>query len=259
MRNQLYELEVAIAKGVVPGHRIMTKFAERQAVGVVEVDIWDSQALNLVYLSAAETMFLASDDATDTNGGSGAWNVLVQGLDNDFNEIGEVVVLDGQTPVETVQEYIRVFRMSILTGGTDAQLNGILTCTASVSDTLQASIIDGNNQTLMSHFTVPAGHMAMITKVLTSSGEGKEVTLKARTRDTQTPNAVFRVGRSTIVFQGNMRDRDIAPVPEKYDIKVTAKSSAAGTKVDFTYRIILIEHAYLGASALNPDPTKVAG
>jgi len=92
----------------------------------------------------------AADNGTST---TGALTVEVEGLDADFMQIIETVTLDGATGVNTVNSYIRIFRMIVLTAGSGGSNVGAILATAAVDATVTASIPIGENQTHMAIYT----------------------------------------------------------------------------------------------------------
>lgn len=125
--------------------------------------IWDgTAALNnstYTYLTEPTTLRVESDD----NGDDGA-TYLIEGLDGDYNPVSESITTDAGTGIGTgTQQFLRVFRAKITSnGGVNA---GNVSITNSANDVLLAYIIDGNGQTLMSIYTVPAGKTAYLFKI----------------------------------------------------------------------------------------------
>ena len=58
-----------------------------------------------------------SDDADDTSAGTGARTIFIQGLDADYDELTEVLIMNGLTPVQSVNTYMRIFRTQNITAG----------------------------------------------------------------------------------------------------------------------------------------------
>jgi hypothetical protein len=90
-------------------------------------------------------------------GDTGAAVVGVYGLDADFNPQNENVVLTGLTEANLTHDYIRIYRMAVLTAGSAGSAIGNIDCQIQSGGTLAARIITDNNQTLMAIFTVPNG------------------------------------------------------------------------------------------------------
>jgi hypothetical protein len=89
--------------------------------------------------------------------GTGARTVEIQGLNENWQIVKEIITLNGTTDVPTVNTYRRIFRMKVLTVGALGENVGIITATAQVDGTVTAQISATNNQTLMAIYTIPAG------------------------------------------------------------------------------------------------------
>jgi len=89
--------------------------------------------------------------------GTGAATIQIFGLDSDWASQTETVVLNGTTVVDLAKTYIRINRMVVLTAGSSGGAEGTLTCRIDGAGTTAAVINNGNNQTLMAIYTIPAG------------------------------------------------------------------------------------------------------
>lgn len=90
-------------------------------------DVWTTGGLYPFPTVAAATT-IVSGSASDTAAGTGARTVRVIGLDANYLQIQEDIVLNGATPVTLVNTYLRILRASIQTigsGGTNAGLISI--------------------------------------------------------------------------------------------------------------------------------------
>jgi hypothetical protein len=163
-RTEPFDLQVA--RGQITGHKLLFKFGNNSDINGALETVWSAGGL-YVYPAAATVMTVSSSSANDTSGGTGARTVLVSGLDADYNEISETVTLSGQTPVNTVKSYLRMFRAFVVTAGSGGTAAGTIyvgggTVTAGVPATVYAEIVLGDNQTTMALWTVPAGYTAYI-------------------------------------------------------------------------------------------------
>jgi hypothetical protein len=89
--------------------------------------------------------------------GTGARTLRIQGLDSSYNFAEETVDMDGTTTVTTTQTFLRVFRMSVETAGSTGNNEGTITVTYTGGSDVAATISQGNGQTLMALYTIPAG------------------------------------------------------------------------------------------------------
>ena len=154
---------IHIANGQMLGASHINKFGYTGADVNGTATIWDGTAVNgatgYTYLDAPTTLRVESDD----NGDDGA-SYLIEGLDVNYNPISESITTDANTGVGTgTQQFLRVFRARITSNG--GVNSGNVSIKNSANDVLLAYIIDGNGQTLMSIYTVPAGKTAYLFKL----------------------------------------------------------------------------------------------
>lgn len=162
---------------VVEGHNIDFDTADG------EMDLWGC-GVNLTYLGAAETLDVASDDAADTNGGTGAWAVFILGVDAAFNVVQDLVTLNGTTPVESAVAFYRVNGIFLVGSGTSETNEGNITLTASSSSTIQGCIDIGYSTGIQGFHTIPIGKKSIIKQVEFDS---------TRVGGGQSPDVNFRV------------------------------------------------------------------
>lgn len=231
----------------IPGITSEFKFGRSVAVTTTESVIWDDGG-NYTFLTAAEKMDIVSDDVNDTVLGSGARTVVIFGLDANFEEIIEIVVMNGTTIVTTLQSFIRVFRVLVLTSGTNDPINdankGNITITSNSTTALQAKILINNGQTLMTVYTVPAGKTAYVTGASLSCGQGKECLFKGKFRNGPTSEYAFSVKFAIDLYQSSYFGTFANPlrVPEKTDALWTAQTSVGTIDATASYGMILIDN-----------------
>ncbi len=171
-----------IAEGIVPDHLAIRKFGFNSAVGATEETIWEQSSL-YTYLAGAATLTISSDDNDDDGApvGNGARTVQIYGLDTNYDEINEVVTLDGQNPVNTGTQYLRIYRMIVRSVGTTGSNEGtVYTGTGlvvgGVPANVYASMTPGMNQTLMAIFTIPRDHTGYLVDIYSSSAIANKAT-----------------------------------------------------------------------------------
>lgn len=168
-RRRTFEFSQLVAEGVIPGYSAVEKFGENPVVlaASVPADVWDNGGI-YVFSTSADIDRLSSSNAGDTQ------DILVIGLDSDWNEVSQTVTLNGQTPVALGTNLIRVYRMinkgsQDLAGDVYCFVNGAVT--GGVPDTaadIRAMIRAGNNQTLMCIYTIPNGKTGYMREVYIS-------------------------------------------------------------------------------------------
>lgn len=221
------------ALGHVKNSMVGHKFGYVEAAGTTKETVWDQGGL-YVYLTAATILKLSSSDANDTAAGTGARTVHIYGLDGNYDEIDEILPLNGQTAVNTTETYLRVFRLIVETAGTTGENEGDIylgdgTVTAGVPADKYAKVLIGNNQTLMAIYTVPRGKTLLIPRWYANVGQGKEATIDAVARDNAN-GAIFQVKQRRLLYQSALAMPQTIPFafPEKWDLELRG-FTATGT------------------------------
>lgn len=240
------------AAGRIKGVSGEVKFFSTIATTVHE-DFWNVDG-NLSYLAAAEALSIVSDDANDTDQGTGAWTVQVVGLDENWMIAYETVTLTGLTPVVTSTTFLRVYRLTVITGGAPTANIGTITATATPSATVQAAIDPIVGQSLMSHFTPPVTHCAFITAATMSVGKGKDVSVHVHVRDNNVADGVFKLKREFKIYQSTLRIEMPFPrlIPPKVDYKWHVQSDVATTPVAGDYDILLVDKDQVNLEEAQP-------
>jgi len=210
----------SVSTGLRSRYSADNKFGTNSNVGTSFEDVWTNSGAK-VYLSAAETLAVEGG-ATDDAGMAGALTVKLIGLDGSFAEIEETVTMNGTTPVNTVSSFLRVARMFVITAGSGGGNEGIILAKDSGGNVIAQIEID-ENQTLQTHFTVPAGKTMIIGKMFGDVGKNDDATFRLRVREL---GEVFQTKFSFGVFQGDVQHdfENTLLVPEKSDVVIQAKS-----------------------------------
>jgi len=249
-RQGAYEpFELQVARGQVDGHKTLYKFGINGDVGTSIETVW-AQGGTYVYPASATVMKISSSSADDAAAGTGARTISIAGLDANYNEISETVILNGQTEVNTVNSYLRISRMFVVTAGSGATAAGIIyagvgTVTTGVPATIYGMIAFGANQTQMAFWTVPAGYTLYFMGTFYSSGNA---TANAFTNFQliQRPfGGVFRQQSSTRTPGSGDFVLDLhTPIAfaEKTDIEVRAIASAGASNVSAEFEGIYIKN-----------------
>ena len=240
--------ELQVARGQIPGHKLKFKFGHNAAVGDTEETIWAEGGL-YVYPTSATQMTVSSSSADDTAAGTGARTINIEGLDADYNEISEDIILNGQTPVTTVNSYLRINRGISLTAGSGGKNAGIIRVgTGTVTSGVPANVFlsidgDGDNQTLMCIWTVPAGYTAFLVQTNVSTGNASNTPALLRTTVTARPQGgVFNTKERITLKDGNQLQGYNFPLrfTEKTDLEVRAQSTSANVTFDCSASIEFI-------------------
>ena len=236
---------LAVAKGDFTGYTKVNKFGYNDSIGsgAFEV-IWETGG-QYPYQSSAVTVDVVSDDANDDVAGTGARTLKIQGLDGSYNLAEETVDMDGTTTVTTTQTFLRVFRMSVETAGSSGNNEGTITVTYTGGSDVAATISEGNGQTLMTLYTIPAGYTGYLLSINVSSGKDQEMDFKFIQRINEGSNGAFqtkqflnvRGGQSTVIFNA------INIIPQKSDIYVSAIASSTSS-ASASFDLLLVQDGY---------------
>jgi hypothetical protein len=228
--------ELQISRGQIPGHYRLHKFGFNSLINETEETVWDVGGI-YTYPTSAGKMTATSVSGSDDED----VQVTIQGLDADYNELSETVRLDGTGVGETTGLFLRVFRAFI--AGSQQPVGTINITNAS---TTYARITLGENQTLMTVWTVPAGYTAYMLQNNTTcytEQNNKFAITKLVTREF---GGVFRTqDKHTVVLSQNVVEYAIPkPMPEKTDIEMRAiaSSSNANLQVSASFDIVYIKN-----------------
>ena len=140
--------ELQIARGQIAFHKTIFKFGFNPDIDDSLETVWAEGGL-YSYLSSATVLKVSSSSTADDEGSTGAETVELFGLDDNYNEIIEVITLDGQTSVDTTKEYLRINRMIVRSAGSSGTNAGVIyagtgTVTAGVPANKYATVAAGN-------------------------------------------------------------------------------------------------------------------
>jgi hypothetical protein len=240
--------ELQVSRGQITGHSVYLISGISGSVGTSYTTVW-SQNTVYAYLSAAAVMQISSSSASDTAAGTGARTILINGLDANYNEISETVTLNGQTAVNTVNSYLRVFHIAVLTAGSGGAAAGTIYAGTGVVTAGVPAVIYGvyttNNGSTACIWTVPAGYTAYIASY--ASGYGSTTanangTVALLVRNFGGVFDTISQVKASNGNQGGLTFEYPIAVPEKSDIEIRATSSTAGASVTSEFQVIYIKN-----------------
>ena len=228
--------ELQVSRGQITLHYRLHKFGFNSLVQNAEETIWDVGGI-YTYPSSAVKMTATSTDSSNDDG----VQVTVQGLDADYNQLSETVILDGSGTAETNQFFLRVNR-AFIAGSQEP--SGTINITN--SSTTYARITLGDNQSLMALWTVPAGYTAYMLQNNTTCYTEANNKFGITRLVTKEPGGVFRTqDKHTVVLSQNVVEYPIPKaIPEKTDIEMRAiaSSSNANLQVSASFDIVYIKN-----------------
>lgn len=247
------DIRLDVARGLINGHKQMYKFGFNGALAAdTEETVWDGSN-TYVYPSSAAVMYVSSSSTADDDGSTGATEIKVEGLDENYNEVSETVTMDGRTQVATTTEFLRVHRAFVTAVGSGGTAAGdIYVGTTGATNGVPtgdyyAKITQGENQTLQAVFTVPAGKTLYIDDASFSTGlsTGNKIVV-FRLKKSVDGEDVMRTQLKKNVQEGTHTEHYSVPLAfaEKTDIEVTATSDVANAEASATFQGMLIDNDY---------------
>ena len=209
--------ELQVARGDITGHTALFKYGYNSLIVNVEETIWDAGGIYTYPTSAVKMTATSAGGADDE-----FVEITMVGLDANYNEVSEVVTLDGTGVGESNTFFLRLYRAFV--SGSQAPTGNV---TITNSSTTYAQITLGENQTLMAVYTVPAGHTLYITEGIATHGTDTSGAFMTVRFVTKKPNGVFRTAVKVDIIGGELIFPFTNPlkVEEKTDIEVRAKCS----------------------------------
>jgi len=250
---------IEVVKGNVPGHSIVNKFGHNLATASGE-DVWGGGGTYPFFPTAAVNVDIVSTDADDTSGDTGAIQVSVEGLDANWDKQTETVTLNGTTPVQLTNTFVRMFRAYVLESGASNENEGNITVyarsTGSGVPSGDVGIYIGatQGQTQQTIFTIPAGHTAMFIKgyvgIADDDKNGEVALFRWKARANNGLNGAWltkgEIGCNS-AGSGHWQYEYGAPagmLPAKTDIRIHCFQATATLATVGGYDLLMVEDGY---------------
>lgn len=234
--NQYANFILKASAGLIAGVSTVFKFGRNSDIdtGSTPEDVIP-QGGDKLFPTTSSTLSIVSTSTQDGVGGTGIQTMVVEGLDSDFNQQSETIIMNGTTPVITTLSYFRSSRMyGTLSGSNQRAVGDII---ATHSEGLLVQIETGGGQTLDCTYTVPANHVLLLERLLaslerTSSGAGAEVHFDicingGNTWRSQATLSIAAAGSSFVERSTDM----FFMIPAKTDIKMRVNQVATNNTV----------------------------
>ena len=239
-----------VTQGIISGYSCINKFGRNDDIDSTSgfEAIWNGGGS---YTGqdpiAAETLEIFSSDVNDDAAGTGARTVRIFGLDENWVEQTEEIIMDGTTAVDTVNTYIRQYRARVLTAGSGLVNAGDITArqkttTANITMVLPS----GYNSTMIAAFTIPANKTGYIVqlfavvagKTIAESNVQWKVRPFGETYQVQEEFTLLAAGSSYINREYSIPK---GPYTAKTDIVVEADTNQNNTGIAAGFGVILID------------------
>jgi len=269
---QSFELDVS--QGRVPGNGVEDKFGGNNSLslGAAKQTLCEGCVGLYSYsaVGAADIISVSSDNAGDNT------TLEIEGADIDGNLHTQDLVLNGQTRVALTTPLWRVWRMQVKDLDHTTGVAGVVYIYTGTTETAgvppapaeKGRITDGDNQTLMSLYTVPLGYVGFLYRgelgINDTSAGTDSCKLHYRSRRVasifKTKKNIDCVATGSSIFQDKRSFPD--PIPALTDIEITKISATAAMGAWAAFDILLVEEGQLDPAYLNairqpsvmPDP-----
>ena len=240
-----------IALGRREGASTWNKWGYNQDVDTASAETIWSFGGTFVPLSSAETMEVVSTSTDDDAGGTGATAIVIYGVDSNWEDVIEVVTMDGTTAVTTTNSYFGINRIALYTAGSTNANVGDINITATTAGTNQAQVPAGEGSTQQCLFFVADNTTAlmdwlMVNVVKTSGGGNPLVTIKGFVKSLVS-GAIYEVFRYNLDTQreGHVELNPSQPfvVGEKSLFWLSAETDVNNTAVSARFSLITVQDA----------------
>jgi hypothetical protein len=251
------ESGLAIAQGGVTGTTFIHKFGAAPLFNVIDgfVDIWDGANSTLVTPSYQYTFSSTADiDSVSSTNAADTQQIEIQGLDTNWNMVTQTVTLTGQTPVTLSTPLLRAFRMINvgtvdLLGEVYLYINGatVVGGAPTLGTDIRAIINNGNNQTLMAIYTIPAGKTGYLRDWYAATAGARKTSVHIIHVDSREFGRVFTLKHvSSIISTGSsqVQHKYVEPevFPEKTDIIMHGNTDEDSAALAAGFDIVLVDN-----------------
>lgn len=238
------------SRGLVSGISEVQKFGRNPDVGTGAFEhVWFEGGPYNWLTGSLPLRIQVGGNAADTAAGAGAREIIIEGLDGDWNEVTASLATNGASAsADTSVNFVRVNRAYVSEVGTYSSGNtGDITIETNPSGLVVANIEAGLGQTQLAHYSVPAGKTAYISKIRVDYSSNKDGSVRMLQR--RQAHYVTSSIRSRRLLQAwdeftgeSLRDYESQIiVPEKSDTWFEAKANTTNGSVDITFDIILVD------------------
>lgn len=241
-----------VMKGNVEGHSMLNVAGTNPSVGSTGFEeVWDPGGL-LVYPTANESWELFSADANDTAAGTGAQEVTIRYLDEDYIEQTPLVIAtNGGTVSLGITDGFRFVNAVVTAVGSNGDLVGDLTIRVTGAGDTRGQINAetalppniGHNESQDAHITIPAGKTGYGLSFYHEINKNEDINFVYKRTDGD--NGIFRTLFSSSLYQdqaGVVFKAPTDPFIEKTDIKVLCISANLNARATLLFQLLLVDN-----------------
>lgn len=157
-----------IAFGEISGKTIVNQFGYNNDIDTAAIEVIAAQGGTFTIMTSAATLDCASDSGNDKVLGTGARTISIEGIDGSGNIQTEIVALNGSTPVTTLNTWLGINKIFILSAGNSGVNDGNITVFETAGTTTQGYIPAGASITQQCIYHIPTGANLEIDFILPS-------------------------------------------------------------------------------------------
>ena len=198
-----------VARGKVRGASVRNIFGFNASIGTTMRTVWElSDTIAYVFPTSALPMTIASDIGTTADNGV---QILISGVDINYEEISEVVTINNATPPVT-QGFFRINDMVTVSGNATGNI------TAKNNGVTYGRITAGLGKNQAAIYTVPAGCQFYLMRIDAFMNDGSSAKPGQFRNKVTLPNGtILRVADTPYINQMNILRR----IPFRYNEKTT--------------------------------------
>ena len=220
-----------ISRGLIKDAEPRNVFGYNSAVGTNYIPAWELNT-EYVYPNTAVKMSANSSSSSDTS-----VTIRVIGLDQNYDVISENIVINGTSPVSTVNNFFRINDVITIAG------NAIGDISLSNNSTTYARVAANTGKNQASIFTVPRGHEFYLYRIdcfcATATLNNRILFFRNFTRSPS--GVILQVAQTTFLETMNIQRRIPFRYTEKTDIQLQVRGSAGSQEVGVFAEGVLVK------------------
>jgi hypothetical protein len=231
-----------VARGLVTGCTYEQRSGYNPSIGNgATASIWVEGGIYpyTTWDGTAQKLYIISTSTSDTG-----QSIYIDGLDSNYNHITETITTNGTTAVATVQNFLRIYKATIVSNNTP-NVGEITFRLTNGTGTVVAHIGAGISMTKLSQYTVPAGYTGYVTYGDCTTFRSGSGNIGSRLNMMVRPyGGTFFSAFTAEVVNGYYRNDFTIPMvlPEKTDVDVQITADGNGTQATCNWQILLIQN-----------------
>ena len=229
-----------IAFGLVPGRYSNAASGFNMDVGTTEETIWSCGGMWAIH-DDYEFVSFVSSSLNDAPGETGGFALLISGIGEDWTEYAdnEILVINGQTPVNTARKYRLISRSTVIAAGSTRTNEGEILGTGVDTSNIMVCLPAGYGLQRQVISPIPIGRERIIEEVsfsatLTATGATPEVIIRIRWHQMTANFSIIAYEETFDAGVGNLlTETPLANIPftGRSVLEMTAVSTKANTEV----------------------------